>query len=194
MYQIGISNQMISLAYEFSRLIILRKNQYNRMQPSYITNSQTLTTIRIMRTFVGKLGELVFLDFLHQQNIYPDVSEMFIIYEGQENTDTFDFITNKLETIDVKTAVFPNHIRLLVPIDQIKNLPKNYYVGVKLNGMNNDNKYENIDINSIKQATLYGYCTYESLLESKTINLGEFDCKSVKLKELKNIDDLISMM
>lgn len=185
---------MIKSAYNFSRAIILQENQYNRMQPGYTTDRQTLTTIRIMRTFVGKLGELVFLEFLHQRNIYPDVSELFRIYEGQENVDPFDFVTNESETIDIKTAVFPNHIRLLVPIDQINNMPKNYYVGVKLNGMNKDNKYENINRNSIKSATLYGYCTYEDLLKSKTINLGEFDCKSVKLQDLKKIDELISKM
>ena len=45
----------------------------------------------------------------------------------------FDFVTNESETIDIKQP-YSLHIRLLVPIDQINNMPRNYYVG--LNGWN----------------------------------------------------------
>ena len=67
---------------------------------------------------------------------------MFDIYEGQANIDEFDFVTLDRRTIDIKTAVFSNHTRLVVPLDQLLNIPKDFYVGIKLTINLDDNLYE----------------------------------------------------
>lgn len=42
---------------------------------------------------------------------------MFIIYEGQDKVDSFDFITPTEETIDVKTGFRTIHQKLLVNLE-----------------------------------------------------------------------------
>ena len=43
-----------------------------------------------------------------------------------------DFQTSDGKTIDIKTASESYHTRILVPHDQYRNQPKDYYVGVRI--------------------------------------------------------------
>lgn len=165
------------------------------MSPDYAYDDVDLKNkIRILRTFAGKLGELCFSTFLNNKNIKHDTSKMFEIFEGETNVDELDFLTQNGESIDVKTAVFYNHIRLVVPLDQFNSMPKHFYVGVKLNIENKQNKYELINPYDIETASIHGFCYYDELQNVPTSNLGEFPCKTILLDRLHPIEELLRLM
>lgn len=178
---VTVTQEMRTRCFNFASNIINGDDQYNRLPATL--------DVRIERTYVGKLAEYAFLLFLRSNHInYPE-NDMFEIYAGAENTDDCDFITSSRETIDIKCASKPNHSRIMVPIDQFNNIPKDFYVGIKLNSRLNDNGL--IITDSITQAQIYGYCTYVSLQRQQTRNFGEGPCKSEFLSNLQNIDTLI---
>ena len=73
--------------YQFSKEIIKGGNQFNRFVKS--------VNIQINRTYVGKLAEYIFLNFLKENNIFYDEGSMFEIFPGKSNVDSHDFITKK---------------------------------------------------------------------------------------------------
>ena len=190
---IEISEEMRYKAYDFSTEIIMQNNQYDRMCPSDIRNINDKNIIRINRTYVGKLAELCFNEYLIANNIFVNIDDMFSIFNGQENVDDFDFCLPNGNTIDIKTAVFNNHRNLVVPIDQFINIPKSYYVGIKLECPIGKNDYRLIKRDTFKKAFVRGFCTYDELKKQKTINLGEFDCKAIRLDSLHNVKLLVDM-
>ncbi|MDN3015800.1 hypothetical protein PH210_06215 [Paenibacillus sp. BSR1-1] len=182
MVSIKIDQEMVQRCLNFANTIILTNNQFRRIDD---TIEQ-----RIERTFVGKLAELAFLELLHQNNIeYPE-GDMFTIYQGENNVDHFDFITNNGFTVDVKSASKPFHSRIMIPIDQFNRIPKHFYVGVKLNGTVSNDK---ILTNTITRAEIYGYCTYQALQQTPTENYGALDCKAINLNNLHPIKYLLQL-
>ncbi len=182
MKYIDIKPEMKSNCLDFSAKIIFGNNQYNRLP--------TTLDKRIERTFVGKLAELSFLYFLRANGInYPE-GDMFQIFEGEKNVDGYDFLTNHDETIDIKCASKPFHKRIMVPIDQFENIPKDYYIGVKLDSVI-ENSTRLINVNSINKAIIYGYCTYNDLLDVESQNFGEGLCKAKRLDNLRNINFIL---
>lgn len=193
--RIQVTKEMIDKCLSFSNKIIGENNQFNRMTPSYSNyNPDLQKRIRIMRTFVGKLGELSFSVYLDSLNINNDISEMFEIFEGQTNVDNLDFETKDGRSIDIKTAVFNNHTRLVIPLDQLQNIPKDFYVGIKLGINQSSNRYEYLDPYSIKHVDIWGYEEYSNIIMKPTGHLGEFPCKFIRLNQLKPISKLISLM
>ena len=61
---------------------------------------------------------------LRERGINLSSDEMFQIYEGQANTDDFDFITSDGRSVDIKTGFRSNHTRLLVNMQQFNRIPK----------------------------------------------------------------------
>lgn len=57
----------------------------------------------------------------------------------------------------------------------------------------NSNDYRLINKAIFSRANIMGYCRYNDLRRRRTINLGEFDCKAIPLKQLNNIVQLIDM-
>jgi len=165
----------------FAKQLINTNNQYNRLKNSIKK--------RVERTFVGKLAEMTFLKYLKRLGIIYPEGDMFEIFNGQKNVDSFDFETNNNETIDIKSASKPFHKRIMVPIDQFKNIPKDYYVGIKLKTKIKNNF---IKINSINTANIYGYCSYDKLEKRETQNFGEYKCKAINLDQLNDINDLLT--
>ena len=49
---------------------------------------------------------------LKENEIDYDEGDMFEIFEGQENADTYDFVTPCKKSIDIKTASLPFHSRI----------------------------------------------------------------------------------
>lgn len=180
--QVPITSEMIERSYNFASEIILGDNQYDRLP--------TTVNRRIERTFIGKLSELVFYNYIHSRGINYDIGDMFEIYDGQENVDGYDFITRDGITIDVKSASRTDHYMIMVPIDQFENIPKDYYVGVKIN--TGVTRSEDIQIDDITTATIYGYCDYNYLDNRDIRNYGEGPCKSAQLERLLDIENLIS--
>lgn len=134
---------------------------------------------RIDRIFYGKLGEIIFLNFLHSMNIYPDTSGMFDIYPGTANVDAFDFVTTDKKKVDIKSAYEKYHMRILIPYDQYeRGRCKDYYVGIKY------------DLKE-KKATIWGFCTKEQLEKNGKQDFGE---GPAYWELLKNLDDIKGLL
>lgn len=120
-YEVDIDVDMRRDALQFAKDIILSDNQYSRLLPENIKNSNDVSTqqkIEIQRTYMGKLGEIVFLKLLNSKGKIVNTQGMFEIYEGQDNVDSFDFETIDGESVDVKSGFRTIHTRLLVNIQQ----------------------------------------------------------------------------
>lgn len=181
---VQITSEMRDRCLNFSEKIIDGNDQFNRLNNT--------VPIRIERTFVGKLAELVFLEYLNLNGLNIEENDMFEVYEGQTAVDNADFFTSNRDTIDVKCASKPFHQKIMVPIDQFENIPKDYYVGIKLNSrLANDNT---IIIDSITEGKIYGFCTYNDLANSPTGNFGEGPCKYRNLNMLYPIEKLLALM
>ena len=192
--KITLSKYDIMRCWNFSNEIIRGENQYDRMMKSGLPLNDRLS-YRVKRTFVGKIGEMAFYRFLEQNGIHTgNLDEMFAIFEGQTNVDPFDFQTAEGKTVDVKTAVFEKHRNLVVPIDQFRNIPKDYYVGTKLELPVSIRDYDNtFTPKCITDVYICGFATYEQMRQRQTINLGEFDCKAKPLIELHDIAELVDL-
>ncbi len=192
--KITLSDKDIQRCWDFSNTIIRGENQYDRMMKSGVSLNDRFA-IRVKRTFVGKIGEIAFYRYLESLDIDPgNIQEMFAIYEGQTNVDAFDFQTVDNERVDVKMAIFANHRNLLVPIDQFRNIPKDYYVGTKLDLPPSITDYDNhFTSTCIKGVYICGFATYEQMRRCPTVNLGEFPCKAKPLTELTDIKQLIKL-
>lgn len=151
-YEVDIDVDMRRDALQFAKDIILSDNQYSRLLPENIKNSNDVSTqqkIEIQRTYMGKLGEIVFLKLLNSKGKIVNTQGMFEIYEGQDNVDSFDFETIDGESVDVKSGFRTIHTRLLVNIQQFDRSPKNYYVGVKLNAQDTNSEQKLVDWDNI---------------------------------------------
>lgn len=194
-YEVEITSEMKKKALKFACDIILSDNQYSRLLPEHILESNDVglkNKIEIQRTYMGKLGELAFLKYLNELSIYPDTTDMFVIYKGQDKVDSFDFITPTMETIDVKTGFRTIHKRLLVNLEQFNGKAKNYYVAVKLNTRDVDPMLKLVDWNSVTLAKILGYAEYDFLKNHCEIrNFGEGNAKYLEYKRLLGIDKLI---
>ena len=116
-YEVEITPKMREKALDFATKLIENDDQYLRLIPKKLReslDSETIKKIAIQRTYVGKLGEMVFSVLLTVKRIQHDVTDMFTIFPGQTNVDDFDFITPYNETVDIKTGFRPNHTRLMV--------------------------------------------------------------------------------
>lgn len=200
-YKIIVSEDMRKLAIDFAVEIITKDNQYSRLLPKEVRESGDLEIqkkVEIQRTYVGKLGELVFSKFLEENNISHDTDGMLEIFEGQENVDNFDFITSDHETIDIKTGFRPIHRLLLVNLEQFNNIPKKYYVAIKLDAKeitdeNNVNKL--VEWESITCGIVEGYADYNFLnLKAQETDRGEGMAKECPYNRLMGIDKLLKKM
>jgi hypothetical protein len=177
-----INQAMINRCLDFANQIIRTNNQFNRIQDTI--------PHRIERTFVGKLAELAFLELLHINHIpYPE-GDMFTIYDGETNVDHYDFLTQNGYTVDIKAASKPFHQRIMVPTDQFYHRPKDFYVGVKLNGVVSSNI---IQTNTITRAQIFGYCSFQQLDATPTENFGTANCKAMHLQNLSPIENLLQL-
>lgn len=167
-----INEEDIAKAKEFSEIVVTET--YNRFKKDISTRKE--------RIFFGKLGEVIFLRFLNSRNIFPDVTGMFEVYEGETNVDKFDFFTKNNEKIDIKSAYKDFHKRILIPYDQFEyGRAKDYYVGIK------------IDI-EIKQGQICGFTTKEKLLDNGKKDFGEGLAYWEFLNKLEDINELIKKL
>lgn len=196
-YYIDITDTMREDALDFATQIIRSDNQYSRLLPIEVWESKDVDKqqrLEIQRTYAGKLAELAFADLLKKKGKQVDVTDMFTIYEGQENVDEFDFITKDNKTVDVKAGFRNIHQRLLVNVEQFDSIPKDYYVGIKLNGVDLDSKEKIIDLNSITEATVHGYAEYAYMSKfAKCKDFGEGLARYLSYSQLMGIDKLIAM-
>ncbi len=196
-YTVDVTTSMKESALDFATQIIRSGNQYSRLLPREVWASNDLNMqarLEIQRTYVGKLGELVFLELLRHFGKAIDTTGMLDIFEGEENVDAFDFETNNHQTVDVKTGFRPIHIRLLVNMEQFINIPKDYYVAVWLNGRDVDAEGKLIDFDSITEGIVKGYADYAYLRDHvDERDFGEGPAKHLPYDGLMGIDRLINM-
>lgn len=182
MIRLAVNPNLVERSYKFSCEIIRHQNQFNRFGRS--------ENVQIIRTHVGKLAELLFLQYLKDNKIESVEGDMFTIYQGAENADDFDFVLPNGQSIDIKTASKSFHRRIMIPLSQF-HLRKDYYVGIKLNF--NTDQVGNIMPREISDAILHGYATREMFENSQTMNYGEGNCKSVLLSSLLPINNLLAL-
>lgn len=196
-YEVSVDESMRTFALKFAKDIILSDNQYSRLLPESIRNSNDISLkqkIEIQRTYIGKLGELIFLKLLKKKGKYVSTEGMLDIYEGQRNVDSFDFETSEGESVDVKSGFRTIHTRLLVNVEQFNNSPKNYYVAIKLDAQDTNSTQKLVDWNSITLATVKGYAEYSFMeKQSDAIDFGEGLAKWLPYDRLLGIDKLINM-
>ena len=195
-YEVDVTQAMRDQALAFAAKIKLGNNQFSRLLPATLErtpdNILRILKLEIQRTYVGKLGELVLLSFLTENGIDCDTGEMFTIYDGQENTDSYDFMTNSGLSVDVKTGFRSNHTRLLVNRDQFERNPKELYVGVKLNGQDIPGDDKLIDWDSVQTAVIKGYAEKTYLERVQYRDFGEGLAKGLTYNRLMGIERLLS--
>lgn len=177
----NISPQQIVRCLAFATKIIEDNNQYNRFKQNNAT--------QINRTYIGKLAELIFYDYLVDQGIAVQEGDMFQIFPGAENADGSDFTLPNGKTIDIKTASLAFHKRIMVPISQF-HLKKDYYVGIRL-FFDTVGNSRTIRPESITRAVIHGYATRQALENRPTEHFGEGPCKAVLLTSLMPIEGLV---
>lgn len=196
-YEVDIDVDMRRDALQFAKDIILSDNQYSRLLPENIKNSNDVSTqqkIEIQRTYMGKLGEIVFLKLLNSKGKIVNTQGMFEIYEGQDNVDSFDFETIDGESVDVKSGFRTIHTRLLVNIQQFDRSPKNYYVGVKLNAQDTNSEQKLVDWDNITLATVKGYAEFSYMQKYAGVkDFGEGPARWLPYSKLMGIDRLINL-
>lgn len=196
-YRLGVTLDMRERALEFATKIIRSDNQYSRLLPQQIWQSNDLELrqkIEIQRTYVGKLGEMAFRDLLRYRGKNVNTEGMFEIYEGQENVDEFDFRTRTNRSVDVKAGFRTIHSRLLINTEQFDSIPKDYYVAVWFNGVDIDEENKIIDLFSITEGVIWGYAEYTYLLHNARINnFGEGPARNIPYERLMGIDRLVDM-
>lgn len=194
-YTIAITPDMKDDALKFAKEIILSDNQYSRLLPAEIQNSPNVVLqqkIEIQRTYMGKLGELAFAKFLAESGKTVNLDGMLDIYEGQQNVDSFDFITRDGHTVDVKTGFRSIHTRLLVNIEQFDNIPKDYYVAVKIDAADIDSRQKLVDWQNVSQARIIGYAEHGFLHNYAQIyDFGEGPARWRYYNALLGIDRLL---
>lgn len=166
MILLPISESQKEKAKEFAEGLIATGRQPNRFnQPREIQEE---------RTMIGKLGEILFFDYMQSQGIELNEGNMLDTGIGDGLFGEYDFITPKGETVDIKTASRPFHKRIMIPMAQFEKHKKDYYVGVKLN----------LETDS---ARIYGYTTKEILEKNPVEFFGEGKCKAIELEKLMDL-------
>jgi len=128
--------------------------------------------------FQGKLGELVFRDFLSQEKILHECRDILKPHPGKYKREGSDFLlTITGELVDVKTIGNHYKTRLLVREDQFKAKRHDVYVGQRL-----ENK---------KHVECWGYVTGNELAEVPCQDFGYGPCRHWFLKNLHPIEIFI---
>lgn len=192
--RLSITPNMKEICWNFAVNIIRGNNQYNRILPNEVRNDEEIASlIRIQRTYVGKLAECVFLQYLANNNINYDAGDMFCIWEGQNNVDKYDFVTRDGRRVDIKAAYRNNHYNLVINREQFENDVKDFYVGIKLNARDSDSNNKLIIPDSITFGLIYGYAERSFLERLPYSNLGESDCKKYPLNRLLDVNRLLRL-
>lgn len=190
-----IDENMRNRALDFAKRIILSGNQYSRLLPNEVRNSDDVSLqqkIEIQRTYIGKLGEMAFLKLLQETGKEVNDNGMFEVFEGQENVDSFDFVTLAGDTVDVKTGFRKIHKRLLVNTEQFDRIPKDYYVAVKVDAVDMDSRQKLVDWDHISTARIVGYADYAYMKNHAGVrDFGEGYARWLYYNELLGIDRLL---
>lgn len=128
---------------------------------------------------VGKLGEIAFAKFLSDNGkALIGNDDMFTVWNDTMTVDKMDFQTAEGKTIDIKTASRSFHRNILVPHDQYRRQPKDYYVGVRIS-------------EDELTATIIGFATWNKLTP---FGRGDYPAYGRLLDDLQPIKKLLEMI
>ena len=180
---IVITEEMRKQAYDFAHQIE-RRNQFNKSEQSMIELRE--------KTYIGKLGELVFLRYLNLMGIEMDAKEIPEIYDGKTKLDSYDFIQKNGKKVQVKTGYLEKHKRLVINARQFKNNPKDIYVGVQLfTGGKSPKILCETDMDSWTHACIEGYAFKREIEKTETRNLGKALAHAIAYNKLRDVNDLV---
>lgn len=186
--KVEITNQMLVNVKNFSEEVL--DETYDRFSKDEKT--------RFLRIFVGKLGEYCVSKYLDSLKIPHDTSKIFEIFPGTTNVDSFDLIVpHTQELIDVKTAYKNFHTRILIPYGpygQWQQMPKDYYIGVKLFRLPIEDEDLNFSLENQSCCLICGYISRNDPKWKGPRDFGEDPCMWVFLNELQPIHKLIKMI
>lgn len=170
---VGFTSEDLNAASAFAQGAA--QHTYNRRR---VTRNEQQRDIR-----VGKLGEIAFAKYLSENGkAVKGTDDMFTIWHNTHMVDKLDFETKEGKSIDVKTASKNYQKRILVPEDQFLNLPKDYYVGVRIT-------------EDERNAFIEGYATREEIESAGKFGRARSHPAYGKLLcELTRIDSLLLIM
>lgn len=182
-----------------------------------LSKSKISVNLHIERIFSGKLGEYALFQILNKYAYDIDYKYAFKIWEGTQNVDRFDLKVNN-KTIDAKTLYKPNHRNMIVPLDQWKSMPKDFYVAVRLDNFDNilseameniyllknptgkkefENNFNNLNGGNEIQAIVLGYLPRSSntwIAEERSIICPEHPCVRAPIIKIEHFNDLLKSL
>lgn len=193
-YEVDVTPLEKKLALDFAVEIINSEDQYNRLLPENVNDADVATRLRIQRTYMGKVAELSFAKLLLERGKTFSTSEMFQIYEGQNNVDRYDFVMGSGEKVDVKCGFRTIHHLLAINTEQFDSSQhKDYYVAVKLNAVDINAELKLVDLDSVTSAKILGYAEYQYLRgKAKVMDLGEGPARILAYTKLLGINRLLN--
>jgi len=97
-------------------------------------------------------------------------------------------------SIDIKTGFREIHRRLLVNTEQFYNIPKDFYIAVKVDAIDVDPRKKLVDWNNVSTVKIIGYADYAYMNRYAGISdFGEGSAKWLFYNRLMGIDKLLSM-
>ncbi|MGB2842605.1 MAG: hypothetical protein WBC40_09060 [Halobacteriota archaeon] len=128
---------------------------------------------------IGKLCELVFVRFLRDKNINVKCPNILTPCKGEHRKGADFILTHSNQSVDVKAANKPFHIRMLVREDQFKAHVHDVYIGAKY-----------VSNNEIE---FHGYLLGEDLEKIYPKDFGYGKCRHVLLRDLKSIEKFVQL-
>lgn len=128
---------------------------------------------------IGKLCEIVFIDYLRSLGIQIFAEELLIPHAGNHKKGADFILAHSMQEVDIKAANKPFHKRILIREDQFQAHIHDIYIGAKY-----------IEDHTIEY---HGYITGEELKNVAVLNFGHGPCRAVVLATLKPIHRLINL-
>lgn len=143
---------------------------------------------RLQKIIIGTLGELVFKQYLIDNNIF-DITE-FNLVVGQYDDCDFIIVDKKL---DVKTSGFESSfekLNLLYAVKPFHRRQYDYVIKVFVDGYEFHSK--NYNFQNVKNGYLVGFIKYSEISNYPKFNFGYSEDYVVPISQLKNISILFS--
>lgn len=128
---------------------------------------------------VGKLGAIAFYQFLLRNHRLLLGSDGKPIFRKEDDVDWIDFRTEAGKVVGIKTVSRDYYNRIFILKDDLRTMPYDYYVGVRIS-------------EDERTAEIEGYATRKDIEESEVFNFGERDAYGCLLYDLRRITKLLN--
>ncbi len=130
------------------------------------------------RRRVGLLGAIAFYQFLLRNHRQPLGSDGAPIFRREDDVEWMDFRTEAGKLVGVKTLSKDYYKRVLVPVDELRTRPMDYYVGVRIS-------------EDERSAHMEGFATRKDMEESEVVSFGEGKAYECLVDDLRRIERLL---